>query len=200
MTRRAQNAQPSKNAMVLTAKQQRAQRARRNYGSNALGKLVRKKAFRDCDYTADGHLQQFADEAGVIAFEEERYTGGHHQAHYTTEAKETVPREQLALEYVAAMDSMHNDTTKEEGHQTRVHQEYVAEGLHDRHDDHDEKLDRLLQFHEAGCELKRGRFIDIESASAKQLQATILELQDAKAKRVKVDRAQRDAAKKRAER
>ena len=79
LTRRAQNAQPSKNAMVLTAKQQRAQRARRNYGSNALGKLVRKKAFRDCDYTADGHLQQFADEAGVIAFEEERYTSGHRQ-------------------------------------------------------------------------------------------------------------------------
>ena len=49
-------------------------------------------------------------------------------------------------------------------------------------------------------ELKRGRFIEIESASAKQLQATILELQDAKAKKVKADRAQRDAAKETAER
>ena len=46
------------------------------------------------------------------------------------------------------MEAMHNDTAKEEGHQTRVHQEYVAEGLHDRHDDHDEKLDKLLAIDE----------------------------------------------------
>ena len=58
--------------MGRTPEQQRAAKAAKQYGRNALGKLVRKKAFRDCDYTTDGHLQQFADEAGVLAFEEER--------------------------------------------------------------------------------------------------------------------------------
>ena len=49
-------------------------------------------------------------------------------------------------------------------------------------------------------ELKRGRFIDVESASAKQLQATILELQAAKAAKIKLERAQREAAKDTADR
>ena len=59
----------------------RQRRACANYVQNAAGKWVRKKAFRDCDYTPAGHLQQFDDEAGFIAFEEERYTSGEHQAH-----------------------------------------------------------------------------------------------------------------------
>jgi hypothetical protein len=120
--------------MGLTAEEFRSMRARKNYGRNALGTLVRKKAFRECDYTADGHLKQFADEAEFLAFEEERRGNGQYQAHYSTQAKETVPREQLALEYIAAREAMHNDTAKEEGHQTRVHQEQVAEGLHERFD------------------------------------------------------------------
>ena len=45
--------------MVLTAEQHRASRARKNYGRNALGKFVREKAFRECDYTLEGHLVQF---------------------------------------------------------------------------------------------------------------------------------------------
>jgi hypothetical protein len=147
--------------MVLTAEQQRAQRTRRNYGKNAIGKLVRKKAFRDCDYTADGHLQQFTDEAGVIAFEEERYTSGQHQAHYSTEAKETVPREQLALEYVATMEAMRNKLASKEGHQTRVHQEQLAEGLHER-------LDHLQEIAEGkACEQLKLKEKKLEIAKAK---------------------------------
>ena len=80
---------------------QRAWRARKNYGRNALGKFVRKKAFRECDYTPEGHLRQFDDEAGFIAFEEEPYTSGQHQAHYNTKVRSTVPKEQLALDYIA---------------------------------------------------------------------------------------------------
>ena len=87
--------------MVLTAEQHRASRARKNYGSNAAGKLMRKKAFRDCDYTQEGHLVQFDDEAGFITFEEERYTSGQHQAHYSTKVQSTVTKEQLALDYIA---------------------------------------------------------------------------------------------------
>ena len=48
----------SKNGMALTPEQLRALRARRNFGRDALGKLVRKKACRDCSYTADGHLKK----------------------------------------------------------------------------------------------------------------------------------------------
>ena len=71
-----QTAHYSARAMVLTAEQHRANRARKNYGRNAGGKLVRKKAFRDCDYTPDGHLRQFDDDAGFAAFEEERHRNG----------------------------------------------------------------------------------------------------------------------------
>ena len=123
--------------MVLTPKQQRAQRGRLNYGRNALGKLVRKKAFRDCDYTPEGHLNQFDDEAGFIAFEEERYTSGQHQAHYSTKVRSTVPKEQLTHEYMKTAEDMNNDTAKEEGHETRVHVEQTAEGLHERLDKQD---------------------------------------------------------------
>ena len=98
--------------MGLTAEQQRAKRSRMNYGSNALGKLVRKKAFRDCDYTPEGHLLQFDDEDGFVAFEEERYTSGEHQAHYSTKVRSTVPKEQLAREYITTVEAMNNDAAK----------------------------------------------------------------------------------------
>ena len=85
-------------AMGLTAKQQRTKRSLLNYGRNALGKLVRKQTFRDCDYTSEGHLVQFDDEAECIAFEEERYVSGRYQAHYSTKVRSTVPKEHLALD------------------------------------------------------------------------------------------------------
>ena len=79
--------------MVLTAEQHRASRAWKNYGRNALGKFVRKKAFRECDYTLEGHLVQFDDEDAFVSLEEGRYTCGQHQAHYNTKVRSTVPKE-----------------------------------------------------------------------------------------------------------
>ena len=95
--------------MVLTAEQHRAGRACKNYGLNALGKHVRKQTFRDCDYTPEGHLVQFDDEPGDIAFEEERYRNGQHQAHYSTKVRDTVPREQLARANLALHEAAHQN-------------------------------------------------------------------------------------------
>ena len=128
---------PALRAMPLTNQEKRAARARENYGPNALGNLVRKKAYRNCDYTDEGQLRQFSDEASLLKFEEDKYSRGGRREPYSTQAKETVPQEQLALEYVAAMEAM-STVAQMEGHQTRVHQEYVAESLQHRHDEHDE--------------------------------------------------------------
>ena len=133
--------------MGFTAEQLRANRARKNYGSNIAGELVRKKTFRDFDYTQEGHLVQFDDEPGFIAFEEERYRNGQHQAHYSTKVRDTVPREQLALEYIAAADAMNNDVAKQEGHETRAHMEQTVEGLHERHDKQEDDL-REIRAHQ----------------------------------------------------
>ena len=134
--------------MPLTSQEKRAARARHNYGPNALGNLVRKQAYRNCDYTDEGQLRQFSDEASLLKFEEDKYSRGGRREPYSTQAKETVPQEQLALEYVAAMEAM-STVAQMEGHQTRVHQEYVAESLQHRHDEHDEKLDRLVSIAES---------------------------------------------------
>ena len=142
--------------MVFTAEELRAHRARKNYGRNALGKFVRKKAFRDCDYTPEGHLVQFDDEDGFVSFEEGRYTCGQHQAHYNTKVRSTVPKEQLALDYVATAEAINNDAAKEEGHETRVHTEQTAEGLHARHDEHQATL----------CEIRTRQLQQDEEQSA----------------------------------
>ena len=63
----------------------------RNYGRNALGMCVRKKAFRKCDYTDEGHLNQFVSEDAAADFEEKRYANGQHQDGYSTKVKDIVP-------------------------------------------------------------------------------------------------------------
>ena len=63
----------------------------RNYGRNALGMFVRKKAFRKCDYTDEGHLNQFVSEDAAADFEGKRYANGQHQDGYSTEVKDSVP-------------------------------------------------------------------------------------------------------------
>ena len=146
-TRAKLEAQSSQSAMVWSNEKHRARNLRKQYGLNALGKFVRKRSFRDIDYTDEGHLQQFDSEDGWIAFEAERHAKGDKHPAWSAKARDTVPKEQLALDYLAAMDAMTTDAQME-NHQTRVHQEYVAEGLHDRHDDHDEKLDKLLELQE----------------------------------------------------
>ena len=44
----------------------RKARVRPNYGQNAAGKWVRKKAWRDCDYI-DGHLREFDEDKDILA-------------------------------------------------------------------------------------------------------------------------------------
>ena len=47
--------------------EQRKARALKKYGKNLDGKLVRKSAFRECDYTPEGHLWEFDTEDAVQA-------------------------------------------------------------------------------------------------------------------------------------
>ena len=91
----------------------RKARALANYGQNAAGKWVRKKAWRDCDYI-DGHLREFDQYDDILAFEEERRAQGHCQARYEKKVRDTAPKEQLALE--EAME----DIVANDGNETRV--------------------------------------------------------------------------------
>ena len=118
----------------------RSRRALKNYGTNAAGKIVRKSAFGECDYTEEGDLRQFSDEKAVIAFEQERYedgTGCH--CKFWRKPKDTVPKESLALEKAMT------HAVQEDGNRTRVQLENVEESIHARHDHQDRKLDKLLE-------------------------------------------------------
>ena len=111
--------------MVLTSEQQRTKPSRLNDGRNALGKLVRNKAFRGCDYIPGGHLVQFDDEAGLIAFEEERRANGQRQVYYSTKVRNAVPTEQLALDeepsttYGSTADELRGGSTDSRIHRGR---------------------------------------------------------------------------------
>ena len=91
LTRRTRRTLPFKKAMPFSPEELRAYRAKKKYGQNELGMFVRKQAFRKCDYTEEGHLNQFASEKAAADFEEKRYINGNHQARYSTRAKDTVP-------------------------------------------------------------------------------------------------------------
>ena len=96
-----------------TAEAQRKRRAAANYGQNASGKWVRKKAWRECDYI-DGLLREFETEDAFLSFEEERRERGSCQAHYEKKPRDTVPESQLALEKAIS------DAVAEDGNATRV--------------------------------------------------------------------------------
>ena len=51
---------------------QRKKRARVNYVKNAAGKWVRSKAWRECDYTPEGHLREFDTEEAFLKFVDDR--------------------------------------------------------------------------------------------------------------------------------
>ena len=51
---------------------QRKKRARVNYEKNAAGKWVRSKAWRECDYTPEGHLREFDTEEDFLKFVDDR--------------------------------------------------------------------------------------------------------------------------------
>ena len=112
---------------------QRKRTCKDRYGKNAAGKWVRKSAFREIDYDPDApdKLREFNTFDDAFAFDEERRldgTGGRHAKPYP-KAKDSVPKEQLALEkaitHVIAAD----------GNETRVQLQRVEEGLHERHDE-----------------------------------------------------------------
>ena len=58
------------------AKRQRKERASTNYGKNEDGKWVRKRHFRECDYTVEGHLLEFDSQEAFLNFEEDRHQQG----------------------------------------------------------------------------------------------------------------------------
>jgi hypothetical protein len=112
----------------VPADMQRKRRACANYAKNAAGKWVRKRAWRCCDYTQEGHLKEFDSEEALLQFEEDRYQQGASQAHYEKQPRGTVPREQLALEEAIT------HAVAKDGNETRVQLQSVEESLHERHD------------------------------------------------------------------
>ena len=84
--------------------------------------------------------------------------------------RSTVPKEQLALDYVATAEAINNDAAKEEGHETRVHTEQTAEGLHARHDQHDTMLEEICA-HQRGESQTARAILDKQLELAKQKKA-----------------------------
>ena len=84
--------------MVFTAQQHRERRQMQNYGRNAANQFVRVAAFRACDYTPAGELNQFQCETDVFAFETARWEDGTgYKVRFSSRPRATVPAEQLAV-------------------------------------------------------------------------------------------------------
>ena len=96
------------------------------YGENAAGKWVRCSAFREIDYDPEkpGSLREFDNFEDAFAFEEAcRLDGtGGRKPKFSNKPKDTVPKEQLALEKAV------QHAVEEDGNQTRVHMEQHAGG------------------------------------------------------------------------
>ena len=77
--------------------QRRQRRAREHYGTNASGKIVRKSAWRDCDYDDSGRLWEFGSLEEAMTFEAARYEDGTgHDCKFYKKPRVTVPEVQLA--------------------------------------------------------------------------------------------------------
>ena len=88
--------------MPITAEQHRRRRALQNYGRNEAGSLVRKTAFRECDYLNE-QLREFATEEEVLAFEAARYEDGTgHNVRFRSQPKATVPIYKYYRQYIEA--------------------------------------------------------------------------------------------------
>ena len=103
----------------LSAEQQRKRCAKANYGQNTSGNWVRKKAWRECDYTDEGRLKEFDTEEAFLQFEEERSQRGPSQAQYEKKPRNTVPKDQLALEETIT------NVIVDDGNETRVYRTSV---------------------------------------------------------------------------
>ena len=135
------------------AKTQRKQRLQREerYGENTAGKWVRSSAFREIDYDPNDptRLREFDSFDEAFAFDEEcrlNNTGGR-KALYLSKPKDTVPKEQLALEKAIT------HVVRKEGNETRVALQHVDEGLHNRHDE----TQQLLKEVNAKLDAKRSK-------------------------------------------
>ena len=112
------------------------------YGRNAANQFVRIAAFRACDYTPAGELNQFQCEADVFAFETARWEDGTGSGvRFSSRPRATVPAEQLAMEAVG-------NVVAEDGNETRVQLSVVEEGIHTRIDAMSSRLDRVLDYSE----------------------------------------------------
>ena len=110
------------------------------YGENAAGKWVRSSAFREIDYDPENpnRLREFDNFDAAFTFDEEcrlNGTGGRKAAHLP-KPKDTVPKDQLALEKAVT------HAVQEDGNKTRVQLANVEESIHGRMDElHDDVQD-----------------------------------------------------------
>jgi len=118
-------------------------RARANYGKNAAGKWVRRKAWRECDYTPEGHLHEFDTEDAFLKFEQSRHQQGHYQAHYEKKARDTVPEDQLPLQRAIT------HAVERTGNMVMVGIEAFEDHMHARFDDMKESTKKSERFFQA---------------------------------------------------
>ena len=124
----------------------RKRRCKDNYGENAAGKWVRCSAFRRIDYDLENpdRLREFDTFDKAFEFDEARRldgTGGR-LAKPLPKPKDTVPKEQLALEKAMT------HAVKKDGNKKRValESDMSEEGLHERHERREDPLDE--EWHE----------------------------------------------------
>ena len=136
--------------MQHDAKTQRKYALKRDwrYGENAAGKWVRSSAFREIDYDPENpnRLREFDNFDAAFTFDEEcrlNGTGGRKAAHLP-KPKDTVPKDQLALEKAVT------HAVQEDGNKTRVELERVEDSPHGCHD----KTHRLLREANANLDTK----------------------------------------------
>ena len=122
---------------------QRERVCKTRYGENAAGKWVRRSAFREVDYAPDDptKLREFATFAEAFAFDEAcRADGtGGRSAKYAAKLKSSVPEEQRAVCTAIA------DALKEDGNETRVQLASVEDGVHERFEVLNEKVEALAR-------------------------------------------------------
>ena len=129
--------------MPLSAEEKRRRRALARYAQTKAGTYVRASAFRECDFCEDDSLRQFWSEAEVLAFEAERYCDGTgNRVKFWSAPRSAVPEGQLALR-----DHLKH-TVCDEGNTVRVQLEAAEERLHARLNDLDDRMGRLLAYHD----------------------------------------------------
>ena len=117
---------------TLTQRQeaQRRDRVNTNYIANESGKWVRKRAWRECDYTINGTLQEFDTMEAFQRFEE-TMNDERKFPYYKQKTHYALPEEERALEEAIT------NACSTDGNETRVKLLEMEEALHKRHDHQD---------------------------------------------------------------